>query len=570
MMYTHTQLRISALALIMFCVSCSSKKDNYSSGDTKPNVIFILLDDLGYGHLGMYNDTTTIEDFDPYFVNLVDSLQGYSLENSLEFTRIATPTLDKLAREGVIFSNAYTSSNLCAPSRLGIATGILQNRMGVYSNDDCELRGITQGTHLAERLKQLNYKTAHIGKWHIGKREESLMTDILKKHSIDTTTNYYLLPDLNSEVFTEVKNTGFIGSVVKEQHPLENGFDYYYGYNHWASQYYGDLNVWENYTHAGKQVGYNTDVFTDKAIQFMSDQLEDNKPFYLQLHYHAVHDSVEIQAPGKYLDRFNDNSFELNNFYAHIYGVDQNIRRIISFLKENEKYENTMIIFTSDNGGMTGGSYDGNKSGSPLPGNTPFAGHKGTLHAGGSRVPMFIHWPDRIGELGTRSNLVSTMDILPTVIEAAKGVVPSGLDGKSLLPVLDNDKVKVHEHLLWAGMHAYKWGYLINKSTEEHKTESAYAPPGWVVVKDDYLLRFVGTREPGIYYDYLEGSEPVFELFNLKNDPAERNNIADKLPEKVEELSEIFRSEAKDFLEPKDWPITKWKELIEFEDEMKN
>lgn len=521
------------------------------------------MDDLGYGHLGIHNDTMAVSDFDPYFVSLVDSLQGYSLEKSIEFTRRSTPTITKLAQEGMMFTNAYTSSSLCAPSRIGIATGILQNRMGIYSNDDCEQQGIAPRTHLVEKLKGLGYATAHIGKWHIGRRDKSLLHGILKKHGIDTTTNYYALAELYPEVFTEVRNTGFIGSVVKEHHPLEHGFDYYYGYNHWASQYFNDLNVWENYDHAGKQEGYNTDVFTDKAIAYLSDKIEDNDPFYLQLHYHAVHDSVEVKAPDKYLNKFDDSSFELNNFYAHIYGVDQNISKLISYLKSKEQYENTMIIFTSDNGGMTGGSYEGFKSGSPLPGNTPFAGHKGTLHSGGSRVPMFVHWPAGIAKSAVRTNLVSAMDILPTVIDAANGKTPSGLDGKSLLPVFEDNGEVIHDHLLWAGMHAYKWGFLINKSSKNHGNESAFAPSGWVVVKDEFLLRYTGTREPGIYYDFMEGREPVLELFNLEEDPAETNDLAAQLPDKVKELESLYRKESKEFPEPHDWARSKWQEIVQ-------
>ena len=115
--------------------------------------------------------------------------------------------------------------------------------------------------------------------------------------------------------------------------------------------------MWENFTHAGKQEGYNTDVFTDKALAFMEKSVSAQKPFYVQLHYHAVHDSLEPKAPDIYYNKFNSSSFTLNNFYAHLYAVDCNVNRIIQFLKSNKQFENTLIIFASDNGGMCGGSY---------------------------------------------------------------------------------------------------------------------------------------------------------------------------------------------------------------------
>ena len=112
----------------------------------------------------------------------------------------------------------------------------------------------------------------------------------------------------------ELEKTGYRGSVIKDNHPLNNGFDYYYGYNNFASEFYNSYLVWENYEHAGKQEGYNTDVFTNKAIEFMDKQISDKKPFYLQLHFHAVHDSLEPIAPAKYLDRFDAEYLQLYNF----------------------------------------------------------------------------------------------------------------------------------------------------------------------------------------------------------------------------------------------------------------
>lgn len=543
--------------LIISVFSCSKEKE-----DSRPNILFVMMDDLGYGQFGIYNDTIKTSDFNPYFVFLVDSLQGYSLEKSLEFSKKAIPNLTALAKNGVIFNKAFTSSNICAPSRMGIATGINQNKFGIYTNDDCEESGLKKGTHLAEVLHDNYYYTAHIGKWHIGKRNKAIRDSIYALKSVDLNVNYYELDSLYPNLYHEILKSGYIGSIVDEQNPLNNGFDYYYGYNHWACSFYNAKNVWENFSPVGNQADYNTDVFTDKAIQAMATSMKKKQPFYVQLHYHAVHDSLEPQAPDKYFKKFDSGSYDLDNFYAHVNAVDENIQRMVSFLKENDAYNNTLIIFTSDNGAMAGGSYHGNKTGSPLPGNTPFSGHKGNFYQGGFRVPMFISWPERIKESKIEYQMVSTMDILPTAIDASKGTIPKNLDGKSLVPLLlGNQEIPIHDHLVWSGLHSYKWGYLINKSTKTHRNESKFAPPSWVVIKDDYLLRFVGTLEKDVYLDYMNGREPTIELFNIKTDPSELVDISKENPELVREMVKLYIEEAKTFSRPIDWKKSKWQEL---------
>jgi uncharacterized sulfatase len=530
--------------------------------ETKPNVLFIMMDDLGYGQFGIYNDTITTSDFDPYFVHLVDSLQGYSLEKSLEFSKIAIPNLTSLAKEGIIFNRAFTSSNICAPSRLGIATGTNQNRFGVYTNVDCEKGGLETGTHLAEQLKNRGYTTAHIGKWHIGQRDKNVINTILKKNNLKEKVNQNSLKETHPEVFKQIKESGYIGSIIEEQNPLNNGFDYYYGYNHWSSDFYNAKNVWENFKYTGNQPNYNTDVFTDKAMEVMKTSIADKKSFYVQLHYHAVHDSLEPKAPDKYYNKFDSDSYDLNNFYAHVNAVDENVNRIVEFLKSQNAFENTIIIFTSDNGAMAGGSYSGHKTGSPLPANAPFSGHKGTFYQGGFRIPMFVSWPKGIKHSRVSEVMVSTMDILPTAIDVAGGELPENIDGRSMLPIINNELDKpIHDYLIWSGLQSYKWGFLINKSTKDHSDEVDFAPPAWVVVKDDYLLRYTGVMEKGIYTDYMDGREPIVELFNIKNDPAERINLANRFPELIKEMSNLYFEESKDFPPPNDWKKSKWKEL---------
>ncbi|MGB5436524.1 MAG: sulfatase-like hydrolase/transferase [Maribacter sp.] len=553
---------LTIFAVLVLSYGCKKKTKMSEVTEQRPNVIFVLMDDMGYGQFGVHNDTLKTSDFDPYFVHLVDSLQHYSLEESLEFSKTAMPTVSKLAREGVYFTNAFTSSSLCAPSRMGIATGVLQNRFGVYRNTDAEKRGIDRGNHLATKMRDLGYKTAHIGKWHIGQFDDSMLKNALAKNGLSDTLTLPNIRKSHPEVYDELINGGYLGSTAEKHHPLNHGFDYFYGYNYWASQFYNATNVWENKVHAGIQEDYNTDTFTTKALNFIEKQVDDDEPFYVQLHYHAVHDSLEPKAPAKYFDRFSSNSYDLNNFYAHLYGVDENIKRVVAFLKSKNQYENTIIIFSSDNGAMAGGSYHGHKTGSPLPGNAPYSGHKGNYYQGGVRVPLFVHWPKGIKNPYHSKHLVSAMDIIPTALDAAGGEVPNDIDGKSLLPILrDENSLPIHEELYWAGIHSNRWGYTIVKTTKTHDNEAEFAPPAWAIVKGDYLLRFTGTLENGVYKDFLDGREPVFELFNLKNDPKEKNDLATLMPEVVFEMQKTYFKNTSDFKPPTRWDIKKWEEL---------
>ncbi len=543
------------ITTIFVLLTCPADRPGDS---TKPNLLFIMMDDLGYGHFGPNNTNLTVDEFNPWFVRLVKENQDYSPEQALAFSKIATPTLNSLAAEGILFTNAYTSSNLCAPSRLGIATGMQQNRLGVYRNIDCEQRGLDPGSHLAGVLQDMGYATAHIGKWHIGQRDKSIIERLADSLGQDLKLDRWGNLRDNPEVYRTFMNSGYLGSVIDEHNPLQNGFDYYYGYNYWASQFYNSTLVWENYTHAGKQKGYNTDVFTDKALDFIKSSIEKDKPFYVQLHYHAVHDSLEPKAPDMYYDKFSSPSYELNNFYAHVNAVDVNIKRILDYLASEGRLENTLLIFTSDNGGQVGGP-------SVLPGNAPFSGQKGTYFMGGMRVPFFCYWPAGIREAKRLDHLVSTMDILPTLIDAAGGLVPDTIDGKSLLPlILGNNDAAIHDHLVWTGIHSRFWGFMKESIIEPSSRERSQAPFAWAVVKDSYILRHVGPIVPGLYKDLPDGADPSTHLYRITDDPAEMVDLSEEMPELLKSMRETYRKESAGLPPPHSVSIEQWKELSNY------
>lgn len=505
----------------VFLSSCSLMKSNESE---KPNIIFIMLDDFGYSQIAYNSEEITADDYDPLFLEFVLEKGDYSPRQALEFSIRATPTLSRMAKEGITFTNAFASSNLCAPSRIGIATGIQPNKWGIYRNIDVEARGPDPGSLLVEKLHDEGYATAHIGKWHLGSRDKSK-------------------PET--------------GSCLPQHHALNNGFDYYYGYNMWESPFYNANNVWNGFKHVPPNPEYNTDLFTKKALAFIDKSINEKKPFYVQLFYHAVHEPLEPKAPDQYFNKFDSESFNLNNFYAHVFAVDENVRKLEAYLSEKGINKNTLIVFTSDNGGSIGIR-------STLPGNAPYRGHKGMYLMGGIKVPLFFYWPDGIQTPAKNEQLVSGIDILPTIIDASGIKPPKNIDGKSLLPYLKNISEKpVHDYLIWSGVHARVWGFMAQNNIYPNVESRNKAPFVWVVIKDNFALRYIAETIPGLYKDKIDGIPSYFELYNIDEDSGEKQNLLEEYPEIFQELKSIWAKEVENYPPPVRSQKEKWEELIQ-------
>ena len=544
---------IIGFLLFGFLSSCNHQKKVETE---KPNVVFILLDDFGYAQIAYNSEQISAEDYDPLFLKYTLENGDYSPEKALEFSRKATPTLSGMAKEGIIFSNAFASSNLCAPSRIGIATGVQPNKWGIYRNVDCEARGPNPGSLLVEKLHDAGYATAHIGKWHIGSRDQRMITEFMKKQGVIDSAGIYPPLGKYPDVRKDLMENGYMGSCVPEHHALNNGFDYYYGYNMYESPFYNATNVWNGFEFAGKNPRYNTDLFTDLALDFIDESIQKEKPFYVQLHFHAVHAPLNPKAPDSYYNKFDSESFILNNFYAHVFGVDENVRRLEAFLKEKGVAENTIIVFTSDNGGSIGGR-------STMPGNAPFRGHKGMHLMGGIKVPLFFYWPAGIKQAKQNKQLVSALDILPTVLDAAGIQVPATIDGKSLLPYLKNQSEKpVHNYLIWSGIHARTWGFMRQYNNFAEVPSRDQAPYSWVVIKDNFALRYISETNKGLYQDLPNGLPAFYEMYNINQDPGERNNLLNENPELFDELKAIWENDAKNY--PPPYKIGKkfWEQIV--------
>jgi len=338
-----------------------------------PNIITIIIDDAGYA------------DF------------GFMGSNDLE-----TPEIDKLAKSGVIFTDAHVSATVCAPSRAGLMTGKYQQRFGFEANhtEDKETGDIGLSddvTTMADVFKANNYKTVAIGKWHLGATE----TD----------------------------------------HPNERGFDDFYGFLGGGRSYFPMENSSKELMlqHNSKRVefdGYLTDVLGEYAINYIENHKD--TPFFMYLAFNAVH--TPMQAKAEHLEKYKNHPRK--ELAAMTWSLDENIGKITKKLEDLNLLDNTLIYFISDNGGAHNNSSKNGK----------LKGWKGNKFEAGHRVPFVISWKNHIKSNQTFDGLSSSLDIFTTSLAAANIPVDKNiaLDGVNLLPFLTGYKSgNPHNVLFW-------------------------------------------------------------------------------------------------------------------------
>ena len=327
---------------------------------------------------------------------------GYSDFGFMGSDEIKTPNLDKLALDGVLFNNAYVSASVCSPSRAGLLTGMYQQSFGHECNLDSDVNNSFDPSQItiAEALKTKGYNTGLIGKWHLGDK--------------------------------------------KQNHPLNNGFDYFWGFISGARNYFYNpneesrnsiRNVVENHSKT-KFDGYLTDVLGEKAINFINKNHKANSPFFLFLSFNAPH--TPMHAKKEVLKKFKDNPRKI--YASMMWSMDEAIGSVVDKLKENNQYDNTIIYFLSDNGAAM------SNDASPF----PFKGWKGNQYEGGIKTPMIMTWKNRIEPETQFDGFISSLDIFKTSLEVS-GVDQSLLinaDGKNIINSL-NDKKVYSEDLFW-------------------------------------------------------------------------------------------------------------------------
>ncbi len=400
-------------AFIIFLIFSKSQLKAQQKEDRKPNIIIILTDDQGYADVG--------------FNGCKD---------------IPTPGIDRIASNGTVFTSGYVSFAVCGPSRAGLITGRYQDRFGFSRNPLLAPNDITMGLPLSEQtmadlLKQAGYKTAVLGKWHLGTH-----------------------PEL---------------------HPNKRGFDEFYGFLEGGHRYFPkEFAINRSSELRGQDDGYKikllrnnqyveeseylTDAFSREAVDYVKKN-KDN-PFFLYLAYNAPH--TPLQASEKYLSRFQHIQNEKRRTYAAmVSAVDDGVGAILNALQELKLEENTIVFFLSDNGGPTGDNASSN---------LPLRGAKSSFYEGGIRVPFAVQWKGQIPADQKYNHPVISLDIFATAAALANVKPKNPIDGKNLIPFVQG-KVKdaPHDYLFWRnldrGMYAVRSAeskMLVIKDVSEH------------------------------------------------------------------------------------------------------
>ena len=373
-----------------------------SSGVKFNSYIIIKKLILALGCFSLLVSCSIKTDSNPNIIIILADDAGYSDFGFMGSDEIKTPNLDQLAFDGVTFNNAYVSASVCSPSRAGLLTGMYQQRFGHECNLDSDVNNSFDPNQItiAEALKTEGYNTGLIGKWHLG----------------DKTQN----------------------------HPLKNGFDYFWGFISGARNYFYDpneefrnsiRNVVENYTQT-KFDGYLTDVLGDRAIGFINKNHESNNPFFLFLSFNAPH--TPMHAKDDVLEKFKDNPRQV--YASMMWSMDEAIGNVVEALKENNQYDNTIIYFLSDNGAAM------SNDASPF----PFKGWKGNQYEGGIKTPMIMTWKNKIKSNTQFDGFISALDIFKTSLEASNvnKEYMINADGKNIMNYLNDNNIK-NENLFW-------------------------------------------------------------------------------------------------------------------------
>jgi|GEM_PF-782361 len=449
----------------------------------KPNIIYILVDDLGYGDLNL-------------------KLPGLDRFNN---PNLYTPHLAEIARKSLVFTNHYASAPVCSPSRAGLLTGRTPTRtnIGLYINDTKDddkifLRG--QEYTIAELLRDNGYATAIFGKWHLNG------ADWQNPQSWKGWTGSF------------PAQQGFEYGMVSKENPH---FTHQMKVN--TQKDPGDF-----YGVDGKPLGpikgYTSDIITARALEWISNRRDKEKPFFTYLSYDAVH--IRVSAADKYVDLYNTGNPRMDAYYANISHLDAAIGKLVQTLADQGLAENTLILFSSDNGPDVLNAWDATYFcyGTSYPLN----GEKYQLYEGGIRVPGLAYWPGTIRP-GISDEPNSTLDVMPTLASLVGGTPPKNvqLDGECILPLLLNTSFMSRKQAMY-------WQFDLPRDYPNTiGTGYQRRIDGFVKGKSTLLPRVKIRKGNFTLYGLSEKpfSPPTnFKLFDLATDPTEQRELPAEHP----------------------------------------
>jgi len=429
----------------LICISLQAHAQN-----KKPNIVFLLIDDLGYADCGFNGGKD-----------------------------ILTPNIDKLAKAGSILENHYVQP-VCSPTRSALMTGRYPTKTGIYT---VITPGAQWGLPLNERtlanaLKEAGYSTAITGKWHLGEFEKAYQP--------------------NARGFDQ-QYGHFFGNIDYYTHSRNNQLDWYRN---------GD---------SLQEEGYSTHLIAREACQTIENN-DQKKPLFLYVPFNGVHSP--FQAPEQYTKAYPNLEGNRQKLAGMLAAVDEAVGQIMASLKKAGMLENTLIVFSSDNGG-------------PPPGNNaPLREFKGTIYEGGTRAAAFAYWPGQIPAGKKISGAMHMIDWYPTLVTLAGGSLKQALpiDGKDVWPMITKGEPSPHKAILSVSTRGI--------------SQAAIRMGDWKLIVAGGVEAADGTqqKQPKKY-------EPV-SLFNLLEDPGESRNLASTYPDKVAELHKELSLLLKDAVAP--------------------
>ncbi|MFK7949813.1 MAG: sulfatase [Saprospiraceae bacterium] len=457
-----------SIALIMSCTATSTTSTSKKTAKTeKPNILFIHVDDLGYHDL---------------------SFTGSKIYQ--------TPNIDALAKSGLTFENAYSSYPRCTPSRYGLMTGTYP-----VNEDHGYLAGISDEQNFVKILKNAGYETHYNGKWHLG-AEESLPTGFGFDYSYAAS------------------GTGGAGSHFhpfnKEKKNKPKGHE---------------KDPIPNVQEDGQSGDYLTDVMTNATIDYIKNREDKSKPFFAMLSFYAVHTPIEAKNEDKKRNQKEIKAYDFGNipeeieegagqrkmrqnnanYAGMVENMDENVGRLLATLKEMGIDDNTLIVFSSDHGGLSNRGHKGKRELATT--NAPLRAGKGWLYEGGIRVPLIMRWSNEIKPKVDDKNIILGMDVFPTLIDLVSDKKVAGIDGKSYIPVMNGQESWEDRTVFWHSRKARP------HSTGDYKTSA--------VRSGDYKLVHMYEKD-------------IVELYNLKSDIGESQNLAKKEPAKTAEMMKLL------------------------------
>lgn len=438
----------------------------------KPNIVVVLCDDLGYGDLGCYGHP-----------------------------HIKTPHLDQMAQEGARFTDFYSAAPVCSPSRVGLMTGRSPNRAGVYDwippGSDVHLR--QSEITLAQLLQQAGYATCMSGKWHCNGKFNSAQQ-----------------PQLG-----------------------QAGFDHWFAtQNNAAPSHQNPVNFVRNGQQLGPLQGFSCQLVVDEALDWLTKHHQNalKQPFFMYLAFHEPHEP--IASPQELVESYRDvaNNTDQAQYYANVTNLDAAVGQLFAGLKATGSDENTLVIFTSDNGPETLKRYKtANRSYGTA---KPLRGMKLWTTDGGFRVPGIMRWPAKIEPGLVVNQVVSTLDFLPTFCALGDVPLPPGrvLDGTDFLPALSNKQIVREKPLVWVyyralnqrrvAMRDGEWKVLARLNTRKHKS--------------------VNDKNQAVI---LSAELSDFRIFRIAEDIDESEELSATHPDKLMELRERLESHYRELVD---------------------